>query len=98
MVISICIWNKIPENSVLFVGLGTPKQEIWVSDNINTIRQKKLLIISVGGYFDFLSGKFHRAPYLFRKLNLEWLWRTPHCSMKRNLRNLYIFYYIFRDK
>jgi N-acetylglucosaminyldiphosphoundecaprenol N-acetyl-beta-D-mannosaminyltransferase len=91
-------WDKITEYSVLFVGLGTPKQEIWVADNIDTIRQKKLLIITVGGYFDFLSGKFKRAPGIFRKLNLEWLWRAPHCSMKRNFRNFYIFYYILRDK
>ena len=92
------IWNEILDNSVLFVGLGTPKQEIWVFDNIDIIKQKKLLVIAVGGYFDFLSGKFNRAPSLIRKLNLEWLWRAPHCSMKRNFRNLYIFYYIFRDK
>ena len=90
-------WPKIKEDSILFVGLGSPAQEIWVSDNIEKIKRKKILVITVGGYFDFLSGKYKRAPNIILKLKSEWLWRAPHCDRKRNLRNLLIFYYIIRD-
>lgn len=90
-------WNKIKRDSILFVGLGSPIQEIWVSENKENIKNKSLLVITVGGYFDFISGKYKRAPYLVRKLKTEWLWRAPHCDRKRNFRNLYIFYFIIRD-
>ena len=91
-------WSKIIDNSALLVGLGTPKQEEWVFDNIDIIKQKKLLVITVGGYFDFLSGKAKRAPLFFRSLKLEWLYRVPQCERKRNLRNLYLLNYIIKDR
>ncbi len=90
-------WNKINDNSVLMVGLGSPKQERWAADNIELIKQKRLLVITVGGFFDFQSGKYKRAPMLIRRLGLEWVWRLPNCGIKKNLRNFYILYYILRD-
>jgi N-acetylglucosaminyldiphosphoundecaprenol N-acetyl-beta-D-mannosaminyltransferase len=91
-------WTKINDNSALLVGLGTPKQEEWVYDNIDMIKQKKLLVITVGGYFDFLSGIAKRAPLFFRSLKLEWLYRVPQCKRERNLRNLYLINYIIKDR
>lgn len=91
-------WNKINDGSALLVGLGTPKQENWVFDNIEIIKHKKLLLVTVGGYFDFLSGKAKRAPLLFRSLKLEWLYRVPQCKRERNLRNLYLLNYIIKDR
>lgn len=58
---------------LLVVGMGMPKQELWIS------RHKYLpvrLAIGVGGSFDVLSGTFPRAPYRLQALGLEWLYRV----------------------
>lgn len=58
---------------VLFVGLGSPRQELWIS------RHRDRLDVSicqgVGGTFDAICGHPKRAPGIFQKLNLEWLYR-----------------------
>ncbi len=58
---------------VLFVALGAPKQEKWIH------KHKKILnthvAMGVGGSFDVWSGYAKRAPKIFLKLNLEWLYR-----------------------
>lgn len=58
---------------VVFVGLGVPGQEQW----IHRCRRKldKGMFIGVGGSFDVLAGKVKRAPLIWQKLNLEWLYR-----------------------
>lgn len=70
---------------ILFVGLGAPRQELWIhryKDYLNVP-----VSIGVGGSFDVAAGKKKRAPELFIKLNLEWLYRLlmePQ-RMKRQL-------------
>jgi len=94
-------WNNIPIGAVLFVGLGTPKQENWVRENIDVIRDKKLLVITVGGFFDFLSGYYVRAPEWVRNIKLEWAWRTilhPGRHLKKRVRDTTIFYKPYADK
>ena len=94
-------WNKIPDNTVLFIGLGTPLQENWVSENIAIIQEKKLLVITVGGFFDFLSGFYIRAPKWVRSIKMEWAWRTmlhPGRHYKKRLRDTTIFLRPFIDK
>ena len=94
-------WSKIPDQCVLFVGMGTPLQENWVKENIDIIRQKKLLVMTVGGYFDFLSGFYIRAPKMIRQIKMEWAWRTmlhPGRHYKKRLRDTTIFYRPFVDK
>ena len=63
---------QIPD--VVVVALGFPEQEQWVHDHLAELSGCRL-IITVGGGIDFLTGKQHRAPLLFRRLGLEWLWR-----------------------
>lgn len=56
----------------LVVGLGMPKQEIWIN------RHKDLpvkLAIGVGGSFDVISGNIARAPYWMQVIGLEWFYR-----------------------
>ena len=58
---------------VLWVGLGSPKQEFWaarLADRLNAP-----LILPVGAAFDFHSGRLRRAPTWMRRLGLEWLFR-----------------------
>lgn len=58
---------------ILFVGLGAPKQEFWIDENRDRLRVP--LVIGVGGCFDVLSGNLKRAPLMFQRLGIEWLWR-----------------------
>jgi N-acetylglucosaminyldiphosphoundecaprenol N-acetyl-beta-D-mannosaminyltransferase len=58
---------------ILFIAFGSPKQEIWIADNLNIIPAK--VVIGVGGAFDFISGRVPRAPKFLRSLGLEWLFR-----------------------
>lgn len=94
-------WEKIPNQSALFIGMGTPLQEAFVKEHINIIQEKKLMVITVGGYFDFLSGFYVRAPKWIRKIKLEWLWRTLHHPLrhyKKRLRDTTILFRPFLDK
>ncbi len=59
---------------VLLVAFGHPKQEKWICENIDNMQNIKIAI-GVGGAFDFISGTVKRAPYILRKIHLEWLWR-----------------------
>ncbi len=59
---------------ILFVCMGFPRQEKWIYSNISKLTTVKLSI-GLGGSVDVWGGKVKRAPKLFRKLYLEWLWR-----------------------
>jgi N-acetylglucosaminyldiphosphoundecaprenol N-acetyl-beta-D-mannosaminyltransferase len=59
---------------VLLVGLGSPKQEKFIHENLKNMPSLKLAI-GVGGAFDFISGRVRRAPRFMQKTGLEWLWR-----------------------
>lgn len=58
---------------ILFVALGAPRQEFWISENRSKLRVP--LAIGVGGCFDVISGNLQRAPKFFQKMGIEWLWR-----------------------
>ncbi|BAZ49466.1 UDP-N-acetyl-D-mannosaminuronic acid transferase [Nostoc sp. NIES-4103] len=58
---------------VIFVGLGVPRQELWIAQNRHLCPQA--IWIGVGGSFDIWSGTKTRAPAWLGKNNLEWLYR-----------------------
>jgi N-acetylglucosaminyldiphosphoundecaprenol N-acetyl-beta-D-mannosaminyltransferase len=58
---------------ILFAGLGSPHQEIWIAEHLK--ETGCLVGIGVGGSFDVLAGNVERAPAVWRRLNLEWLYR-----------------------
>jgi len=60
--------------NILFVAFGAPKQEQWIKRNLYKMPSVKIAI-GVGGAFDFLAGKYKRAPLWMRKIGLEWLFR-----------------------
>jgi len=64
--------NKINESKadVLFVGLGVGQQEKWILENFNNLNVR--LILSVGGWFQYLAGNKKRAPKVLRDFHLEW--------------------------
>ena len=59
---------------ILLVGLGSPKQERFIYENLKKMPSVKLAI-GVGGAFDFISGHRKRAPKFLQKTGLEWFWR-----------------------
>lgn len=58
---------------ILLVALGSGRQEKWIAEHISQLPIK--VAMGVGGSFDVLSGSKKRAPILFRRLGLEWLYR-----------------------
>ncbi len=82
--------------NVLLLARGTPRQEIWADEHIDKIRKHKLLVLSVGGLFDFLSGDEHRAPLRMRKARvLETPWRIL-TNPAKNLRKFVRMFGIVR--
>lgn len=65
---------------VIWVGLGAPKQELFMHQRWDALRPAVLL--GVGAAFDFLAGSVHRAPAWMRSLGLEWLYRLA-CEPRR---------------
>jgi len=59
---------------VLIVGLGAPKQELWVHNNRDRLATK--VALCVGATIDFLAGERSRAPLWMRSAGLEWLYRV----------------------
>ncbi len=57
----------------VFVAMGYPKQESYIFYNQHHFEHT--IFMGVGGSFDVFSGNVKRAPQLFIKLNLEWLYR-----------------------
>jgi N-acetylglucosaminyldiphosphoundecaprenol N-acetyl-beta-D-mannosaminyltransferase len=58
---------------VLWVGLGTPKQERWMHEHRDKLQVP--VLVSVGAAFDFLSRRRNQAPRWMREHGLEWLFR-----------------------
>jgi len=58
---------------VLFVCLGSPKQENWMFGNVEQLNTK--LCVGLGGALDVFSGNVRRAPVFMQKSGLEWLYR-----------------------
>ncbi len=58
---------------VLFVAMGIPRQEKFIEATSEIIGAK--VAMGVGGSFDVFSGKVRRAPKLFQRMRMEWLWR-----------------------
>jgi len=61
------------EPHILFVALGSPKQELFIKHNMEQLNVN--VFQGVGGSFDVFSGNVKRAPELFLKTGTEWLYR-----------------------
>lgn len=76
---------------LILIALGVPNQELLINKYIEKAR--KGVFIGVGGTFDVLSGCKKRAPKLFIKLNLEWMYRIicEPTRLKRFIQNNIVF-------
>jgi len=78
---------NIASPDLIVVGLGAPKQEIWLHRYGNRLRAK--VAIAAGGTIDFLGGRQPRAPVWMRRIGFEWLHRLA--SNPRRLAGRYLY-------
>lgn len=64
---------KATQPDIVLVGMGSPYQEHFIDEELRAIGVP--VAIGVGGSFDVLSGRVERAPEIFIRLRLEWLYR-----------------------
>ena len=65
---------KIRQPRLVLCAMGSPKQEQFITEAKKLLPES--LFIGVGGSFDVWSGTVKRAPVIYQKLCLEWLYRT----------------------
>jgi N-acetylglucosaminyldiphosphoundecaprenol N-acetyl-beta-D-mannosaminyltransferase len=71
---------------ILFVGLGCPKQEIWMAEHKGKF---PAVMLGVGAAFDFHAGIKPQAPIWMQTTGLEWLFRLLHEPRRLARRYLY---------
>ncbi len=78
---------------IVFVAIGSPKQEEWMEQNLPKLNVK--VCQGVGGTFDVLAGNVRRAPPIFRRCHLEWLYRLL-AQPKRAFRQVALLQFAYR--
>jgi N-acetylglucosaminyldiphosphoundecaprenol N-acetyl-beta-D-mannosaminyltransferase len=73
------------EPDLVIVGLGAPRQELWVQRHQHELPAK--VAICAGATIDFLAGHRRRSPDWMRRLGLEWFYRV--CGEPRRLAGRY---------
>lgn len=71
---NICARIKDAGTNILFVGLGVPKQEYWLEKYLPATGA--VIGMGIGGSMDVISGKLTRAPKMWQKVGMEWLYRV----------------------
>ncbi len=86
--------------NVLLVGLGAPKQEIWISSVRHRLPQVRVMM-GVGATIDYEAGEVKRAPVWLRRLGLEWTYRVvtePRRYLMRYVRNTKFVWWMLMDR
>lgn len=84
---------KKAQADIVFVGLGSPKQEKFIINYKEKLKNVKILM-PVGGSFDVISKSKKRAPKWIRKCNIEWLYRLLQ-EPKRIFRQIKLVKFIY---
>lgn len=82
---SICDMINAAKPDIVWVGLGSPKQDVWISEHREKIRGS--ILIASGATFDFFSGRVKQAPEWIRNSGFEWLYR-----LTKDFRRLWLRY------
>ncbi len=89
---AICDTINASGADLLVLGLGAPKQELWITQYANEISVK--VALCVGATIDFIAGEKSRAPIWMQKIGLEWLHRMlsePRRLAKRYATDAIVF-------
>ena len=87
------------EATCLVIGLGAPKQEIWITKHRSSMPRVKVYM-GVGATIDYEAGAVRRAPRWMTRNGLEWLFRIttePRRYWRRYLRDLEYFWLLLLD-
>lgn len=84
---------------ILFVGLGSPKQEKFIIKHMENLKNTKIFM-PVGGSFDVISKSKKRAPKWIIQIKLEWLYRLFQEPKRffRQINLIKFIYLVLRDK
>jgi N-acetylglucosaminyldiphosphoundecaprenol N-acetyl-beta-D-mannosaminyltransferase len=72
----------------VWVGLGSPKQDVWISEHRERITGT--IMVASGATFDFFSGRIKQAPAWVREAGFEWLYR-----LTKDFRRLWVRYIVY---
>ena len=90
---------NIAKPDFIWVGLGAPKQEIWMAEHENRVCG---VMLGVGAGFDFHAGTIKRAPRWMQEVCMEWLYRIiqdPKRLLMRYLdTNFSFLWYLWKEK
>jgi N-acetylglucosaminyldiphosphoundecaprenol N-acetyl-beta-D-mannosaminyltransferase len=85
---AVCKMINDAQPDFVWVGLGSPKQDIWINEHYEKIMGS--IIVPSGATFDFFSGRIKQAPQWIRNMGFEWLYR-----LTRDFNRLWVRYTIF---
>jgi N-acetylglucosaminyldiphosphoundecaprenol N-acetyl-beta-D-mannosaminyltransferase len=85
---SVCDMINDARPDFLWVGLGSPKQDLWIQENKDKL--KGCIIIPSGATFDFFSGRIRQAPQIVRDFGFEWLYR-----LMQDFKRLWVRYTVY---
>ncbi|MGC2161203.1 MAG: WecB/TagA/CpsF family glycosyltransferase [Silvibacterium sp.] len=84
----VCEMINRAQPDFLWIGLGSPKQDVWISEHREKIRGT--IMIAAGALFDFFSGRVKQAPVWIRQSGFEWLYR-----LTKDFRRLWVRYTVY---
>lgn len=85
---AVCTLINEAHPDFLWIGLGSPKQDIWIYEHLQKIRG--CILMPSGATFDFFSGRIKQAPQWIRNLGFEWLFR-----LTQDVKRLWVRYTIY---
>jgi N-acetylglucosaminyldiphosphoundecaprenol N-acetyl-beta-D-mannosaminyltransferase len=85
---AVCDMINVAKPDIVWVGLGSPKQDVWISEHREKIRGT--IMIASGATFDFFSGRIQQAPKWIRNAGFEWLYR-----LSKDFRRLWVRYTVY---
>ena len=85
---AVCDMINEAQPDFLWVGLGSPKQDVWIHEHRERIRGS--IIVASGATFDFFSGRIKQAPEFIRNMGIEWLYR-----LTQDFRRLWVRYTVY---
>lgn len=95
----ICRMINDAKPDIVWVGLGSPKQDIWMYEHRDRLNVS--VLHGVGAAFDFLTGRVKQAPRWMMRAGLEWLYRLfqePRRLWRRyTITNLKFVYYLIKS-
>jgi N-acetylglucosaminyldiphosphoundecaprenol N-acetyl-beta-D-mannosaminyltransferase len=81
---------------VIFVGLGTPKQDYWIDSHLERLRGS--VMVASGAMFDFFGGRVRIAPPWIRTSGFEWLYRLLGKDFWRLLTRYTHYHFLFSSR